>query len=443
MKYHFSGFSYDTEQKTLKLGSQSKELTREYHSLLSYLLSRPQQLISLKEMKDQVWPNQAVTHYTIEQSILKFSQTLNKYHQDHYIETVSEQGIRFIPKVSSLDLNTNHHKFKLEWLILILTVGFLLLYLLFKTKTTESNVLSNSEAVNFETNKQTELTNATSQKSVLKHQMQTKIATAKELYQKNEFTKAEQLIKESLIYNEQQNNQQGIIDNRTKLAKIYQQTGRFSLAEQNWRMILAMHSEQKNATNSAEAILWLLQLHLIKNNTTQAKNNLKSLAQLFKKHPTQAITSLFYEGQLMIALYQQDLSNSQQHLTSLINSDHQLIKMYRGDVARLEAKHTAAEMYYLEALLHANTNGDFNQITLILNRLNALYININSKKLTENLRRTSKLKPFIYPLQKYQAQAAKLSGNNNKALSLMEDLKLKAGDYWQNTDQLLLESLQN
>ena len=81
-------------------------------------------------------------------------------------------------------------------------------------------------------------------------------------------------------------------------------------------------------------------------------------------------------------------------------------------------------------------------MVLVLPRLSTLYLSFNSGKLNQNLLPTSRLKSFIDPHQKYLAQAAKADEKNIKALSLMEELKLKAGDFWQYSDQLLLESME-
>ncbi len=63
---------------------------------------------------------------------------------------------------------------------------------------------------------------------------------------------------------------------------------------------------------------------------------------------------------------------------------------------------------------------------MVLNRLNALYLIDKSEILNENLLQTSRLNPFIHPCQKYQSQAAKAVDNHIKALSMMEELILKA-----------------
>ncbi len=276
----------------------------------------------------------------------------------------------------------------------------------------------------------------------LRYQMQAKTVLASILRMRNEFNLAEQLVKESLFHAEQMENRRGISDNRTKLARIYQQTGRFRLALEQWQMVLTLNNELELHGNTAEAYLWLLQLHLQANNSNQAEIDLKMLTQLYNEYPADEIHQYLLEAQFLMALYQQDTQASQNHLTSLVAIDHPLSKMYQGDVALLQQKQTAAEMHYLEALLTANSSGYFDQMVLVLNRLNALYLNFNTEKLNENLLRTGRLKPFIYPYQKYLAQAAKADGENIKALSLMEELKLKAGDFWQYPDQLLLESME-
>ncbi len=192
-------------------------------------------------------------------------------------------------------------------------------------------------------------------------------------------------------------------------------------------------------SNSADAYLWLLQLHLAKNNLSQADINLKMLAQLYQEHPDDEIKQLWYEAQLIMALRLNDSQQAQVLLYDLAPSEHPLLPLYRGELALLNNQPEEAEMHYLEGLVMLNSSGRFDWLSDILNRLNALYTEHNTHKLADNLVRTSRLKPFIYPLQKYQAMAAYDDNKHIQAISLMEELKLKSGDYWQPSDQKLLQ----
>jgi tetratricopeptide (TPR) repeat protein len=276
-----------------------------------------------------------------------------------------------------------------------------------------------------------------------RYQMQAKTVLASILRLRNEFKSAEQLVKESLFHAEQLNNRRGISDNRTKLARLYQQTGRFRLAFEQWQMVLSLNAELELFTNSADAYLWLINLHLTENNVSQAEIDLKILTQLYHEQPIAPINPILIEAQLIVSLFKEDLESSQSYLSALIGTDHDLINMYQGDVALLRGNSMAAELHYLEALIGINPMARFDQMVQVLNKLNALYASTQSPKLNANIQRTLRLKPFIYPIQKFQALSAQAADNPIKALSLMEELKLKAGDYWQYQDQILLESMQS
>ncbi len=272
----------------------------------------------------------------------------------------------------------------------------------------------------------------------LRYQMQTKTVLASILRQRNEFSQAEKLVKESLFHAEQLQHRRGISDNRTKLARLYQQTGRFDLAYEQWQLVLSLNDALALYGNSGDAHLWLLKLHLAENKIAQADIELNMLAQLYKEHPKPGIKLLLDEAQLLMAIHQQQAEVARPLVYALADQQHPLATMYRGDLAMLEQQAAAAELHYLEALVLLNAAGRYDWLTTILNRLNALYTEHNSEKLADNLVRTQRLKPFIYPRQKYQAQLAMMNGNSIQAISLMEELKLKAGDYWQASDEQLL-----
>jgi hypothetical protein len=167
------------------------------------------------------------------------------------------------------------------------------------------------------------------------------------------------------------------------------------------------------------------------------------LKQLYNEHPLTPIASTYTEAQLLHALTIHDINAAQQHINQLTEIQHELLTMYQGDLAYIQQKYEMAEMHYLEALIKLNPTGRYDALALIMNKLNQLYLSYNQQKLNENIQRTLKLKPFIYPVQKYQAMAAHADGKDIEALSLLEELKMKAGDFWQHQDQLLLENWQN
>jgi len=276
----------------------------------------------------------------------------------------------------------------------------------------------------------------------LRYQMQSKTVLASILRLRNEFSQAEQLVKESLFHAEQLNHRRGISDNRTKLARIYQQTGRFRLAHEQWQLVLQLNADLGLSGNTADAYLWLLRLHLAENNLDQADIDLKMLQQLYLEHPSQEISDLLNEASLIMAIRRADVELAELFLRELLLQEHPMLTMYQGDVARLRDKPAAAELHYLEALVLLHDSGRFDRLVTVMNRLSDLYVTFNPAKLSEHIQRTRMYQPFIYPIQKYQAQAAAQAGKHIEAVGLMTELKLKAGDYWQYGDQLLLEQLQ-
>ncbi|MCB1604412.1 MAG: hypothetical protein KDI59_07180, partial [Xanthomonadales bacterium] len=76
----------------------------------------------------------------------------------------------------------------------------------------------------------------------------------------------------------------------------------------------------------------------------------------------------------------------------------------------------------------------------IMNRLTSIYLETDINKAEFNINRTESFKPFVYPFLKYKAILSYKQGRTVQALTMLDELKLKANDYWQPQDQLLLES---
>jgi|GEM_PF-1500258 len=272
-----------------------------------------------------------------------------------------------------------------------------------------------------------------------RYEMHAKSRLAGLLIQSNEFKQAEQLVKEAMSYAKSINNPKAQISNHHYLATIFQKTGRFESALTQWQRAITLTTEYEIYDATAHAYLNKLKINLLQQNPAQAKVNLNLLSQLIEEQADDEINQAVLEAKLLLALYNKDVVLSQQHLKSLTSSDFELIEVYQGDVARLLQQPAKAELHYLEALMVANNTGRYDQIVRVMNKLNELYLKFNTHKLADNLQQTGKLKPFIYPYQKYQAIAAHAAGNHINALSLMQELKLKAGGFWQESDQQLLE----
>ena len=277
----------------------------------------------------------------------------------------------------------------------------------------------------------------------VRYEMHAKSRLAGYLLQSNEFTQAEQLVKEAMSYAKTIKNPKAQISNHLYLAEIFQKTSRFESALTQWQRAITLATEYEMSDVIAQAYLNRLKINLHQHNTAQANVNLNLLIQLHEEHTDENINQTLTEAKLLLSLFKKDIVLSQQHVKSLQSAGFELIGVYQGDVARLLQQSEAAELHYLEALMLANKTGRYDQIVWVMNRLNDLYLNYNTHKLTENLEQTGKLKPFIYPYQKYQAIAAKAAGKHISAMSLMEELKLKAGGFWQAEDQQLLADYQS
>lgn len=273
----------------------------------------------------------------------------------------------------------------------------------------------------------------------IRYEMYAKSRLAGLLIHRNELNQAEQLVNEALSYAKTMNNTKAQISNHLYLATILQETGRFQSALTQLQRAITLSTEYEMYDVTAHAYSNRLKINLLQKNTAQAHVNLNLLIQLHEEQTDDVINQLLIEANLLWALYNQDIMLSQQILKSLQSSDHELITVYQGDLARLLQQHENAERYYLEALKTVNNKGRYDQMAWIMNKLNGLYLNYKTHLLTENLKQTGQLNPFIYPYQKYQAIAAKSAGNYIKAVSLLQELKLKANEYWQDTDQQLLE----
>ncbi|MFK8010908.1 MAG: winged helix-turn-helix domain-containing protein [Marinicellaceae bacterium] len=275
----------------------------------------------------------------------------------------------------------------------------------------------------------------------LRYVAQSKTALSSILLLRNDFDAAKNLISESLFYAQEVNNQRGISDNKTKLAMIYQKTGRFDLAIQNWNDVLELTQELGLYGNKAQAHFWLVKLYLHANKKINADSHVKKIKQLFSEEPKSSINNYFIEAQLLMSFVDNDYVLSKDLLSQLEQLKSENVSLYRGDLAHLQDKFGAAEIHYLDFLLQKEKSRNYDMITTALNRLSVLYIRMKSDKLLNNINRTESYNPPIYPFNIYKAETAFLLGNKIEAISLLEEVKLKSKDLWQQKDQFILEQL--
>ncbi|MCX7553689.1 tetratricopeptide repeat protein [Marinicella sp. S1101] len=277
----------------------------------------------------------------------------------------------------------------------------------------------------------------------LRYEMLAKSRLAGWLIDANQFQTAEKLVKESLSYAKQLNNPRSISSNRSKLAMIYQQTGRFNLALEQWQDVLELNTKLDLLAYKIDAYHWMMKLHLADNNLIQAKTVIDLVEQMTAENPDANWQVELASLKLMLAIHQEDQNQATKLSQQLLPSFPDRMLVYLGDSARLAGNDSEAEKHYLTAVQAFSQPVKPLPLSESLNRLNDLYLNYKPHLLIANIEQTRALEPFIYPLQKYQAVAAFNNDDQIKAMSLMQELKLKAGDYWQATDQQLLTAMHN
>ena len=73
--------------------------------------------------------------------------------------------------------------------------------------------------------------------------------------------------------------------------------------------------------------------------------------------------------------------------------------------------------------------------------MSQVYIQSKSGKLLSNINQTSSYNPLIYPYYIFKAQTAFMTNNKIEAIGLIEEVKIKSNDLWQEKDESILEAL--
>lgn len=92
--------------------------------------------------------------------------------------------------------------------------------------------------------------------------MQAKTRLASLLLREGDFEQAEELSLEALSYSKLQNQLRSVSSNHFKLAFIYQQTGRFQLAKQQWKDALELNAVLGIVDEKAAIYDYLVDLHI-------------------------------------------------------------------------------------------------------------------------------------------------------------------------------------
>ena len=272
-------------------------------------------------------------------------------------------------------------------------------------------------------------------------EMQAKTRLASLLLREGDFEQAEELSLEALSYSKLQNQLRSVSSNHFKLAFIYQQTGRFQLAKQQWKDALELNAVLGIVDEKAAIYDYLVDLHIEFNDLETAENYLQRLLELTKVESSEAIKNISSRSELRYALAIKNIEKAEQLISEYVNVEtNGLFEMFKGDLALMKNNSSEAIVNYEQALNTLENSGENVQICKIMNKLSSIYLQTDINKADINLNRAEQFKPFIYPFLKYKAMLSYKQGRKIQAVSMLEELKLKANDFWKPQDQLLLES---
>lgn len=484
MTYQFSVFKYDAKQKKLSTQDEAIHLTPKQHQLLLLLLKNPGQLITKKQLQSKLWRGKKVANNTINQCVSKLRNTLNNTHQDQYIETVVRQGVKFIAAVTTASNNdrernkqsyeetpsvisfvdsttasqtteTGTQEFSEQgktdeqvttkssgWWTLILVMAFMSAWTVYQSQQHQDQ--SNPEAQENATPQQTPKSAiGSSEKQTYDKNWLNQLRSAKQALQLHQFNDAEQSLKKSWAAAVIRQDQTQVYQAKNLLAQVYSSTGQLELANKLWQDVLLYLEKKQLWQQLAEVHLNILKLKLSLNQVKQAEQTVVTLQQMAVNQHINENNTAAHEAQLLLALYSKDTQQAQQQLNQLRQFNHPLASVYQGDLARVQNQPAQAELYYLEALVLLTADNNWDHMVLIHNRLSDLYLTHSPHKLNDNIARTLRFNPFIYPVQKYQAQALYSKGMKKQAMSLLESVKVNAADFWNESDQQLLNDLKN
>lgn len=255
---------------------------------------------------------------------------------------------------------------------------------------------------------------------------------------------AEELAKESLIYAKQNNQLRSISSNHFKLGLIYHAIGKFKDSKNHWLSALKINKALDLPLEKAAIFEYLIMLFIDFHDTENTQMYLKRLGDLAIGQPLEGIDDILMRSQLKYALASKNSKSAQHILSGYKGKVTSEMSLLYGDLSRLQAHWLAAENHYVRAIQGFSKTSDNLKIIQAMNRLNQLYLidNIDIEKAKKNINSMEQYNPFAYPYFKYKAILNFKQGNKIKAISLLQELKLKANDYWQAEDQLLLEHYQ-
>jgi DNA-binding winged helix-turn-helix (wHTH) protein len=104
--YRFGAFVLDTSTYSLSRGAERLDVAARQLDLLSYLVTRPAQLVTRDDLFRDLWPGVAVTDNALTQLVSDLRRTLDDAPAaPRYVETVARRGYRFVAPVDAIELS--------------------------------------------------------------------------------------------------------------------------------------------------------------------------------------------------------------------------------------------------------------------------------------------------------------------------------------------------
>jgi DNA-binding winged helix-turn-helix (wHTH) protein len=99
---HFDSFRLDVKNEILWQGAEIVSLRPKAFMLLRYLVERPGQLVTKKEILDALWPDCHVGDCVLKQCIAEIRKILgDEADMPRFVETAHRRGYRFVGKIGN------------------------------------------------------------------------------------------------------------------------------------------------------------------------------------------------------------------------------------------------------------------------------------------------------------------------------------------------------
>ncbi len=235
----------------------------------------------------------------------------------------------------------------------------------------------------------------------------------------------------------------GQISNQIKLAHLFIKTGEFSVVLQTLDKIAVLLNETSNEYLQNQFLAIQIQYHILMNEEHHVPN---LLSQLKGKHINDeqllnfSLLELeYYYNKQAWSAFDQSLNSIKQELTN-----HPMINFWRSQYATAHQNQAKAVSAMQNAFDDSGESRTKRQTRIkILNAFSHMIINSDITKAKNLNDQCEGLNPPSYPFLKIKAMINASTNHHFEAASLMQELKMKAGDYWSADDQLMLEEFQH